>query len=283
MSEIRQELAREYANVEYILAQTNIDEYLEFIKEQVKSPFDSGSVNYFRKMIKLITDKDLKQEYARRVLEIIDNEYPNLDVDISEVDSSLIDYAEALYKFFGKNLKKLVNAFFREYLFNNKNRKALLSSYQDIKISSYPKEQFGKKDNYILVLKIVSILEDIKELPIKIEEFIDYCVRNNDKPRYIDGFEEMIEEDIISDYGIFDDIMSKFFKSDSFDAMVNTLKIRLIDAIVRPSVEDMGYGSVADTIEVEDEDDDEEEEDDPDEVPDIDETPMKIDDFEGDD
>ena len=79
-------------------------------------------------------------------------------MDISEVDTSLTDYAESLYKFFGKNLKKLVNAFFREYLFNNKNRKALLSSYQDIKISSYPKEQFGKKDNYILVLKIVSIL-----------------------------------------------------------------------------------------------------------------------------
>lgn len=49
MPELSQELAREYASREFILSQTDADEHLEFVKSQIKKPFDNGSVNHFRK------------------------------------------------------------------------------------------------------------------------------------------------------------------------------------------------------------------------------------------
>ena len=283
MPELSQELAREYASREFILSQTDADEHLEFVKSQIKKPFDNGSVNHFRKMIRLIPDKAQKEEYAKRVLEAITNEYPNVDINVDDVDSTLVPYAEALYKFFGKNTKKLVTAFLREYLFNNKNRKALLSSYQDIKIPSYPKEQFGKKDNYILVIKLPAIVKDIIALPINMEMFIKYCIRNGDKPQYIDVLEEMMTQNILIDYGLYADMMDKFVKSDAFDGIINKLQVRMINGVVRPSMEDLGHPNLAGQIELEDDDATEDDDDeDPNDPQDIDETPMKIDDFEDD-
>lgn len=282
MPELNQELAKEFASREFILAQTDIDEHLEFIRSQIVSPFENGEVNHFRKMMKLITDKAQRQEYAKRVLEIIDNEYSNIDIDIEDFDRTLVPYAEALYKFFGKNLRKLVTTFLREYLYNNKNRKALLSSYQDLKLASYPKEQFGKKDNYILIIKLAAIVKDITELPITAEQFIQYCIRNDDKPQYIDLVEEMLDDSILIDYGIYSDIMDKFMKSDAFDGTINKLQTKMIDAIVRPSVSAMGYDYIASAIDVDDDDPTDEDDEDPDAPQDIDETPMRIDDFEED-
>lgn len=280
MLEISQELAREYSSREFIVAQTEVDEHLEFIKEQIRKPFDSGEVNHFRKMMKMITDKNQRQEYSKRVMEIITDEYENLDLDIEDLERDLVPYAEALYKFFGKNVKKMTSTFLREYLYNNRNRKMLLSSYQDIKLSSYPKEQFGKKDNYILIIKLPAIVKDIMGLQVTLDQFIQYCVRNNDEPVYVEQIRDMVNSNILADYGVYADIMQKFRDSDAYDGILNKLQMSMVDSIVRPSIEELGYKNLSTMLELEDDDIDDA--DDPDEPDDIDDTAMKIDDFEDD-
>lgn len=279
-NEVNRELAREYASREFILAQTEIDEYLDFIKQQIKQPFDSGDINYFRKMMRMITDKKYQQDYAKKVIEIIVNEYENIDVDIEDLERNLVPYADALYRFFGKNLRKLVSSFLVEYLYNSKNRKMLLAKYDKLKLPVYPKEQFGTRENYLLIVKISSIVDEIISLPVTIDQFLNYAIRNDDMPSYCESIVEMINDNILVEYGVYEDIMRKFKDSDTFDGIMNKVQIRMMEGVVRPTVEDMGFSGLSITFDIEE--DSVEDSEDEEETPDVDNTPMAIDNFEED-
>ena len=279
-NEVNRELAREYASREFILAQTEIDEYLDFIKQQIKQPFDSGDINYFRKMMRMITDKKYQQDYAKKVIEIIVNEYENIDVDIEDLERDPVPYADALYRFFGKNLRKLVSSFLVEYLYNSKNRKMLLAKYDKLKLPVYPKEQFGTRENYLLIVKISSIVDEIISLPVTIDQFLNYAIRNDDMPSYCESIVEMINDNILVEYGVYEDIMRKFKDSDTFDGIMNKVQIRMMEGVVRPTVEDMGFSGLSITFDIEE--DSVEDSEDEEETPDVDNTPMAIDNFEED-
>lgn len=244
------------ASRNYILSSVGVEDQMEFIKDQIKHPFDSASTNYFKKLRKAVSDKNELDEYCKTILEAIEDRYPSLEFNLDDVDMHLADFTEAVYKFFVKSIKKLTYIFLREYIFNNKNRKALTSEYLNIKLPNYPKEQYGKKENYILISKLSNIVRDIGNEELLITTFIQYLKKNDDVKLFIDFIVKYIDDGLIFDHGVYTDIMNLFDDSDARNGMINKLQIDITDAIIIPYIEDIGMESLRfGMIDPEDEDD----------------------------
>lgn len=226
------------ASREYILGTATVDEQMGFIKDQINDPFDSGNTNYFKKLKKMVDNQDQLDEYCKKILEMIEDRYPNIEFNIDDYDRHLADFTDAVYKFFVRNIRKITYIYLREYIFNNKNRKGLLAEYQNTKLPCYPKEQYGKKENYMLITKLHSIIDDIAEMDIRVDKMITLVNRVSDPPLYLDFINGYLEQGLIYDHGIYSNIMELFDESDSKDSILNKLEMAITDAIITPYLQD---------------------------------------------
>ena len=226
-----------------IINESEIEEILEYIRAQIKNPF-AVDVNYFKSLKKKITDKPLLISTSLDILSVIEEEYPSLTIELTEENEDVIKYSYNIYKFFIKNISSIVYIFLKEYISNAKNRKNLVAPYLDVKLDSYPKEQYGKKENYILLSKINYIMKDIKKADMDLGDFINYVNRANDSAAYIDIVADLVDHDIIIDDGIVKDIMKKFIDSDEYNQIINKLTIWINKHIIAPCLKDLGYEDV---------------------------------------
>ena len=260
-----QQLLR-FASREFILSNTTREEQIDFIEDQIKDPFNSGDINYFKKLIKMVPGQDEMDDICKQFFTKIQDVYSNLDIDVSDYDQRLVSMCMAIYKFFVKNVSKLMYVFIREFIYNNKNRKGLIAEFSKIKIPNYPKEQYGTKDYYILITKLNSIIAEIFEDDIKLSKFIDYVERSGDAPVYLYQIREAMDRGLIIDNGVVSDMFKMYRKSDSYRSDINKLEMDLVQTFVMPYLKENGMESAwlpsVEMIqdELDDEEDDEDEE-----------------------
>lgn len=253
MSNFSRDEIRNMASRESILDNTTVDEQLGFIRYQIKNPFDSGNSNYFRKIKHKVTDRQQMNEICEVILSAISDEYPGLEFDYED-DEDLIDFTDSIYKFFIRNIRKLVFIFLREYIYNNKNRKGLLQDFQDVKVSSYPKEIYGKKEFYLLVMKMSTIVDTIAGMDFRLETFLQYIDRDDDAPMYIRLVQKYFDSGMVQDHGAYEDIMEHFKDCNEYNTVINKLIIKVKEAIIDPYMRDSGLDVARPSI-VEPEDD----------------------------
>ncbi len=240
------------------------DEQAGFIIEQIQDPFGSGDTNYFKQLTKMITD-DVMDEQCLAFLEEIENVYPGIEFDFSDVDHHLEESFSAIYKFFVVNIAELMYIFLYEYIIcSTKNRKNLISEYIDTKLPSYPKEQYGKKEYYILMTKLKSIINDVKSEDLDLKEFIEYIGRYKDY-KYMKTVSKLIESGNIKDDNAIRDLF-KLFKNSTFayNSTINRLQMDITEMLINPylkanNIEEFRIPA-SEVVNIEDDDDDEDDE-----------------------
>ena len=228
------------ASQDIILANSTVDEQIEFISEQIENPFDSGSSNYFKKLKRSVSNADRLDEICVDLLGQIENIYPDIEFDLSEYNQHLDELFSAVYKFFVKNAYKIVYVFMREYISSAKNRKALTADYLNTKIPTYPKEQYGKKEYYILTMKMPNIMRDIKINGMWLDKVISYLEKAGETPMYIERIKEYLDKGIINDHGVFSNMLGVLFKSDSYTKLICKLQSFVTEDIVIPYLKENG-------------------------------------------
>ena len=150
--------------------------------------------------------------------------------------------------------------FIREFIFNNKNRRVLTDSYNTSAIATYPKEQYGKKEFYILIIKLPQIVDDIFEDGVKLIKFIRTIGESHKAPIYLGSLRKAIDDGYLIDKGVISDMYKQFKESDEFRGQMNKLEMDIFESLIVPYLEDNGLMAVRHPM-VEDppeEDDDEE-------------------------
>lgn len=228
---------------EFILGKTSPDELVSFIEDQIKSPFDSGGTNYFHKLCRKLSSDDELDDICAKFITQIQDRYPGLEIDLNDYDQHLSPIFNAIYKFFVKNVSTVMYLFIREFLFNNKNRKGLVSEFNTSKVATYPKEQYGKKEYYILVTKLRQIIDEIFEGDVSLKKFIEY-VKRHDDPMYVTTVEKALEDGIVIDSGVVADMYKLYKKSDGFRGDINRLEMDINATFILPYLEENGMMSV---------------------------------------
>lgn len=250
------------ANRDFILGNTTVDEQVDFISDQIKHPFDSGNSNYFKKLRSMVK-ADKLDAICIDLFGEIENIYPNLQIDVSDTDEHLADSFNAIYKFFIRNIQRHVYVFLREYIYSAKNRKALTADYINTKLPNYPKEQYGKKEFYVLITRCSSIVKDIFTDDIRLERFMETIERSGTSPMYFKTIRDLIDRGILVDHGVVRDIYDQFKKSDQYDATLAKLQMKITENLINPYLEENGMSELKlpqiesdedDTVEDEDED-----------------------------
>ena len=258
-----QELLR-FASRDYILGNTTVEEQAAFIEDQIQDPFNSGGNNYFKKLSKMVSSKDEMDELCKRFFTLIQDVYPNLTIDIDDYNQRLEPLFSAVYKVFVKNVNKLMYIFIRQFIYNNKNRKGLIAEFSGTKISTYPKEQFGNKNYYILITKLDQIVDAIFQDGVKLKKFLEY-VEKGGVGVYVDYIQSAMDAGLIIDDGVVSDMFSLYKESDSFRSDLNTLEMEITQTFIIPYLKDNGMETVwlpQTEIISQDEDEDEDNEDD---------------------
>lgn len=253
------------ANRDIILGNTTIEEQIGFISDQIEQPFDSGNTNYFKKLKKMVKNQDQLDVLCEDLFKQIENVYPNMVFDLSEYNQHYGPVFSPVYKFFVKNINRMMYVFLREYIFNNKNRKGLIMDYMNTKIPSYPKEQYGKKEFYILITKLTPIVRSIQDDNIRLSKFLDYIDRSDDSPLYLEEIRDLLDKGIICDHGIVEDIFRLFDLSDARPGIMNKLEMIITKRLILPYLEENGMSNIKFSSMIdpdEDEDDSDSEEDD---------------------
>lgn len=254
-------------NRDHMLGDITVEEQAGFISEQIKAPFDSGRHNYFRKLKKLAVSKDELDVLCADLFKQIEDVYPGLEFNLDDYDDRHIAQAfEACYKFFVRGINKLMYLFLREYLFNNKNRKGIVEDFMSSKVTSYPKEQYGKKEYYILITKLSQIVNSIGEDNIRLSKFINYIDRAEEAPLYLDDVKDLLERGVIVDHNIVEDIFRLFSESDARPGILNKLEMVITKSLIIPCLKESGLLdiSIRQNIAPDDDDDDADEEEDQD-------------------
>ena len=262
-------------NRKFILDNSAPDEQMEFIQEQIDDPFDSGSNNYFKRLMKLIYNKDEQDEVCNKILQKIENVYPSLEFDMSEYTEHYASAVSAIYKFFVKSIKSHVFTFLQEYLvFNNRNRKAITSEFISAsgagKVATYPKEQYGKKEYYILVSRLGAIVKRIaNDDTIRLVKFLDYIEKSDDTPVHIATIRKLLDDGVICDHGVVGDIFEQFLDSSAKNDILNRLELVITGNLIIPYLKETNalqdravFIPDPDLVENSDEDDDDESDDD---------------------
>lgn len=229
------------ANREFTMSSTTPDEHIVNIEEQIANPFTSNDSNYFKKLKKLISNPDEMDEICAKFITEIQDIYPHLTIDVTDYENHLEDLFDAIYKFFVKNALKLMYLFIREYIMNNKNRKGLTDLFNTSKLASYPKEQYGKKEFYILVTKLSQIVDEIfDDDSISLEEFIEYLDKSDDSPVFIGRIQSALEDGFIVDNGVIMDMYKRFKKSEEFRGCLNKLEMDISTSLIIPYLKETG-------------------------------------------
>ena len=228
------------ASRDFILGNITKDERISFIEDQIRDPFDSGDSNYLKPLVKSITDKEELEEVCQTFLVHVQDIYPHLKLDFSECDQQTIVWFKPIYKFFVKNVTKIMFIFIREYLFTPKNRKELTDTFDKIKTPTYPKEQYGKREFYILVTKLSQIVDEIFEDDIKLGKFIKYVEKNGDSPVWLGQILDAIDRGYIMDTGVVDDMYKLFKKSEAYRPTMNKLEMEINTEMIIPYMKENG-------------------------------------------
>lgn len=227
-----------------LLDNLEVEELMEFIRDQVADVFDSSNANYFKKLKKMINNPDELDNYCIRVMDNIENVYSGIDFDVSDFDVHLDAFTSHVYKFFVKNTANIMYVFLREYIMTSKNRKAAVADYLNSKLPNYPKEQYGKKEYFILMSKLQSIIKDIRREKLNLTEFIEYLKRADDTPDYVNNIEHYLNEGWILDDGIVTDLFDMFLESDQYDIIYNKLQMAITTNLINPYLEKNGMSSM---------------------------------------
>lgn len=222
------------SNRDYILGNTTVEEQVEFISEQIAQPFDSGSTNYFKKLKTMTTNQDQMDEICGELFRQIENVYPSLEFDVDGYGKHLTPAFNSVYKFFIRNINKLMYIFIREYIFNNKNRKGLVAEHLNTKMPSYPKEQYGKKEFYVLITKLPAILSSIRDDDIQLTKFINYIDRSDEAPLYLEDIRALIDQGFIIDNGVVTDMFGLMDDSDARPGIMNKLEMIITSSLIHP-------------------------------------------------
>ena len=256
-------------NKDRLMGNTTMSEQTGFISEQIKNPFDSGNTNYFRKLRKLAVSDDQLDNICSTLFREIEDVYPGLEFDFGGCDDNHLGKSfEACYKFFVKNISKLMYIFLKEYIFNNKNRKGLIADHSSSKITSYPKEQYGKKEYYILITKLNQIVRSIADDNVRLYKFIEYIERSEETPMYMDTVKKLLDTGMIVDHNIVENIFDLFERSDARHGIMNKLEMEITKSLIIPCLEENGLIDLRITAniiaddDVDDSDDDEDTEND---------------------
>lgn len=250
------------ARRDYVLGNTTIDEHVSFIEDQIADPFGSGSSDFFRKIRQEAT-KDRQDAICLQLFGKIEDCFTGLEFDFSECDQHLSTMFRAVYKLLICHATKNMKIFIREYIYSSKNRKVLLADHLNTKMPTYPKEQYGKKEFYILITKLPTIVKNIFEDDITLEDYLSYIERAGDTPLYFKELHTMLEKGYMIDEGIVNEMFKKFKKSDQFDQVMCKLQVAITRDLIDPYLEENGLMSlktppVEDPEPAEDDADDEE-------------------------
>lgn len=248
---------------EFILGNSSTEELITFIENQIKDPFNSGDTNYFRKLSRRVSSQDELDDHCTSFFTQIQDRYPGLEIDVSDYDQHLKPLFTAIYKFFIKNVSTMMYLFIREFIFNNKNRKVLVSEFTSSKLATYPKEQYGKKEYYILVTKLHQIVDEIFEDNISLKKLIEYVGKSSDT-MYLATVEKALGDGLLVDNGVVADMYKLYRKCDSYRSDMNRLEMDISHTFIIPYLEENGMMDVRipPTEEIVPELDDEEEDDD---------------------
>ena len=227
-------------SVNFILKNTLVEEQLNFIIDQIRNPFDSSNSNQFKRLCKLVKDKDTLDEYCSQLLDELENTYSGLEFDLSEYDVRLEEFFGVVYKFFVKNVGAIMYTFLKNYILQTKNRKALTAEYLNTKLPNYPKEQYGKKEYFILMIKLSNILKDIKREKLTLSEFIRYIQREEECPAYINKLKNYLDNDLILDQSVVSNLFDEFFDSDIYDETYCKLQMMITTDLIAPYLEENG-------------------------------------------
>lgn len=235
-------------NQNSILSNSSIEEQLDFITEQIQHPFENGTTNYFKRIRKTANPDNLNNICIRLIHEI-ENIYPDLDVDIESMvgvngEKSLVESFNALYKFFTRNIQKLMIQFIWEYIKSPKNQKILTADYLNIKMPNYPKEQYGKKEYYILVVKLPAIVKDIFDSDIRLEKFIECIERSGMSPMYFRTIKQLLDTGLVIDHGVVNNIFKLFKKSDQYDKTICDIQSLITSELIIPYMEKNGMAAL---------------------------------------
>ena len=235
------------ANRDFILGNTTVEEQVSFIKDQICDPFESGDTNYFNKLADMVTDKDELDDYCEEFFTAIQDVYPGLGIETSEYNQHLGRLFKAVYKFFIKNVSKLMYVFIKEFIFNNKNRKGLIAEFSNAKIP---------------IIKLSAIVDEIFDDGVKLKKFIEYIEKSDKSPVYVDQISEALDIGLVVDNGVVSDMYKLFKKSDGYRSAMNKLEMEITKTFIIPYLEENGMMSVRipPTEEIPDDLDDEEDE-----------------------
>lgn len=232
------------ANRDYILGNATTEEQIAFINDQIDDPFGSGNTNYYRMLKKSVPSKDALDEIIKDFFVRIMDVYPKLTIDVDDYDGHLSEIFPSIYKFFVKNIQRMMYVFIREFIFNNKNRKGLIATFSSTKTANYPKEQYGKKDYYILITKLPNIVDEIFDDDIKLKKFIKYIAGNPNAPTYLDQLKDLIDRDILVDKGIVEYMYKMYKKSDNYRGDLNRLEMEITSKLIIPYMRENGMESI---------------------------------------
>lgn len=226
------------ASRDYILGNVSLEEQVGFIEDQIADPFNSGDTNYLKRLANTVSGQDELDDYCQSFITKIQDVYPHLVIDTSEYDAHLIDLFMPIYKFFVKSAGQIMYIFIREFIFSSKNRKVLVGEYINAKLPNYPKEQYGKKEYYILMTKLPQIIADIFEDEPKLSKFIDYVERGSDGPVYIDALKDALNQGYIVDNGVCKDMWKLYRKTDLFRRDQTKLEMSIAKDLILPYLEE---------------------------------------------
>ena len=226
------------ASRDYILGNVSLEEQVSFIEDQIADPFGSGDTNHLKRLTDMVASQDELDEYCQSFITKLEDVYPHLHIDVSDYESHLINFFMPIYKFFVRSAGHIMYVFIREYIFSPKNRKMLVAEYTNAKMPNYPKEQYGKKEYYILVTKLPSIVKDIFDDDLKLKKFIDYVERGSDGPVYLDALRDALESGLIVDSGVVKDLWKRYRDTDRFRSDLNKLEMRISKDLIMPYLEE---------------------------------------------
>lgn len=250
-----------------LMDNTSKEEVIGFMEEQIRDPYNSDDSNYMKKLSKMVSGPDELDEICKELFIKMQDVYTCMRIDVSDYDQHYGSLCAALYKFFVKNASKLMYLFIREFLYNNRNRKTLVDEFSNLKLPNYPKEQYGKKEYYILITKLVPIVDEIFEgSQIDLSTFIEYLSHSDSAPVYLDEIQDALDNEILFDKGVVSEMYKLYRASDNFRMDMNRLEMDITNTFIIPYLQENGLMSVrlppVEEIPEETEDDEEDEEDD---------------------
>ena len=245
----------------YILGNTTAEEQVSFIEDQIKNPFGGDVTNYLKQLASTVAGENEMDEICQDLIVQLQDVYPHLKIELTDYDQHYLPFFKILYQVFVRRVKRITYCFIREFIFNNKNRKGLTDLFNNSKLANYPKEQYGKREYYILITKLPQIIDEIFDDNISLKKFVNIADKSERTPATLTEILRYMDEGVLSENGVVEDIYKKFRTCDSYRSMLNKLEMDIFKNLIVPYLKESGMDKVYDppTEELDDEEDDDDE------------------------